>query len=125
MVVVLDASAWVDALTGGAELDPDSPRPTVPPHFDVEVLGSVRGMQQRGLISSDKANQAFARHGTLVCDRVFSAVDVARAWELREALSFRDAWYVALAERLTARWVTADRKAARTAKRLGIAVQIV
>jgi predicted nucleic acid-binding protein len=44
---------------------------------------------------------------------------------LRDSLSFTDAWYVALARRLEATWITADQKAGRTASRFGVTVRIV
>lgn len=44
-VIVLDASAWVDVLAGqGDDALLRHEELAVPPHFDVEVLASVRGL---------------------------------------------------------------------------------
>jgi len=125
-VIVLDASAWIDVLVAGLEIpDLATDDLCVPPHFDVEVLGSLRALQHRDSIDRSQADTAAERHLRGLFDRVYDSVDLRRAWGLRAAMSFRDAWYVALTERLEARWVTGDSKAARAARGLGIATQVV
>jgi predicted nucleic acid-binding protein len=125
-VIVLDASAWVNVLTADLTIpqlgDADV---YAPPHFDVEVVGSVRAMRQRDWITEDQANTAVDRHLRSVFWRTHDPADVRRAWSWRESLSFRDAWYVALARRLDAEWYTADERAAKTARQLGARVRTV
>lgn len=116
--MVLDASAWINALTGVLDLPELGWRTrTVPPHFDSEVVGSIRALCQRDVISASTADVALERHLRGPFDRVFDRRDISRAWQLREAMSFADAWYVALAERLDATFITADERVGRTATR--------
>lgn len=125
-MIVLDASAWIDVLTAGLNIrDLAEHSLYVPPHFDVEVVGSVRALRQRGSITSGQADTAIDRHLRGIFVRVYDPVDVRRAWTLRESMSLRDAWYVALAERLNATWVTVDEKAAGAAVRQGVATRTV
>lgn len=125
-MIVLDASAWVDVLTAGLdipELGTDSV--VVPPHFDVEVLGTIRALSQRELLSAEDAGTAYEQHLSAQFEHVHDVADIRRAWTWRHALSLADAWYVALAERLDATWITADQKAARTARLMDVNVQVV
>lgn len=124
--LVLDASAWVDILLrrsdGRSVADGEI---VVPPHFDVEVIGAIRSLAQRGALGESTATDAVDRHLRMPFTRSFDPADAGAAWELREAMSFRDAWYVALARRLDAPWVTADSRAAGVAERLGVQVRPV
>lgn len=117
-MIVLDASAWVDVLAGGSRgsalEDEDI---SVPPHFDVEVIGSIRALHQRRVLTGGAADLAVDRHLRAPFVRSFEPADARAAWTMREAMSYRDAWYVALAQRLDAAWVTADLRAARAAER--------
>ncbi|MDF8264370.1 type II toxin-antitoxin system VapC family toxin [Luteipulveratus flavus] len=117
-MIVLDASAWVDVVAGGSRGSVlESKDITVPPHFDVEVIGSIRALHQRRVLTDDAADRAVDRHLRAPFVRSFEPADARAAWTLREAMSSRDAWYVALAQRLEAVWVTADLRAARVAGR--------
>lgn len=125
-MIVLDASAWVDVLAGqGDDALLRHDELVVPPHFDVEVLASVRSLAQRRVIGDGAADRAKHRHLRAPFTRTFDPADAIAAWELREAMSFRDAWYVALARRLQVPWITADGKAAGVAERLGVQVRLV
>lgn len=125
-MIVLDASAWIDVLTAGLDLvELEDDDIIVPPHFDVEVMGSIRALVQRREIELQVADVAIDRHLRAQFTRVFDPEDARRAWALRDSLSFTDAWYVALARRLGATWITADQRAGRTARRLDITVSIV
>lgn len=124
-MIVVDASAWVDVLIGSVlipELAED--RLSVPPHFDAEVLGSIRALNQRGRLADIVADVAMQRHMRAPFDRVFEPGDMARDWTYRASMSFSDAWYVAIAERLNAWWFASDAKAARAAPR-HVTVRIV
>lgn len=125
-MIVLDASAWIDVLTAGVDVPALATDDiVVPPHFDVEVIGSIRALQQQGVIDPAAADKAVDRHLRGVFERSYEHADIRQAWALRDSMSFRDAWYVGLAQRLDALWVTADREAARTARRLDVTVQVV
>lgn len=125
-MIVLDASAWVDILTAGVRVRSlDDNVAAVPPHFDAEVLGAIRALHQRGELGASTADAVVDRHLGYDFDRIHDRADIRRAWDLREALSFNDAWYVALAERLGAVWITADQRAARTARTLDVEVLLV
>jgi predicted nucleic acid-binding protein len=121
-VIVLDASAWVSALTTGNQApELGNHELAVPPHFDSEVLGSVRALQQRETITTQQADDCLQRHLATVFERIFDRRDIRTAWRLRASMSFADAWYVALAERLGVSWLTADEHASRTAgKRIDV-----
>lgn len=125
-MIVLDASAWIDVLTAGLDVpelaDHDL---VVPPHFDVEVIGSIRALRQRDAIDEAAADSAVGWHLRAPIERIFEPDDLRQAWSWRESMSFRDAWYVSLARRLDAPWMTADRKAARTAERLHVVTRVV
>ncbi|MDQ3359513.1 MAG: type II toxin-antitoxin system VapC family toxin [Actinomycetota bacterium] len=121
-MIVLDASAWVDVLTAGAATTLLDDRIAVPPHFDAEVVGAVRALVQRGVLTPDLAELAVDRHLRAPFEREFESDDLRTAWRMREAMSLADGWYVALARRLGATWVTSDLRAAEAARRLGVQV---
>lgn len=125
-MIVLDASAWIDVLVAGLEIpELEQNEVLVPPHFDVEVLGSIRALAQRGTISADEADVVTARHLRAPFTRDSDLADARYAWSVRERMAFADAWYVGLAVRRNATWVTADQRAGRTARLLGAPVTIV
>lgn len=121
-MIVLDASAWIDALIGAS--DPPDPELALvaPPHFDAEVLGSIRALEQRGVLTTEAANQALHLHLSLDVEIVRHPDDVRQAWLWREHFSFADAWYIALATRLGVPWYTTDARAAKRARDQGVRV---
>lgn len=124
-MIVLDASAWIDVLTGiGRPPDPDEVV-VVPPHFDAEVVGSLRALYQRKVLSEDASERALAHHLRADFAAEREAEDIQQAWRWRDSMSFTDAWYAALALRRGATWVTTDRRAATTAQRHGVAVALL
>lgn len=124
-MIVLDASAWVDVLVAGSSAKALDDTIVVPPHFDAEVIGALRGLVQRGALPLAKAERALDRHLRAPFDRDFDPGDIQAAWRWRESLSLTDAWYAVLARRLRVTWVTADRRAVATARTLGVEVEIV
>lgn len=122
-MIVLDASAWVDILTGIA--DPPDPASAVfvPPHLDAEVVGTLRALAQRGVLSDTVAENLVHLHlqAHFTVERDDS--DVLQAWRWRESMSFAGAWYAALALRLGATLITTDQRAAAAADRLGVRCQ--
>ena len=119
-LVVVDASALVAAVA-----DAGSPgrqarerlrdcRRVAPFLIDAEVGSALRSLVLRG--EFDEGNAESAR---LLAERMIHrrhphhGVLAARAWQLRQNVSFYDALYVALAERLDCPLVTADQRIAR------------
>ncbi|MFN2470506.1 MAG: type II toxin-antitoxin system VapC family toxin [Gaiellaceae bacterium] len=127
-MIVLDSSAAVDfvARLGFGEWVGAAIRaePTVhAPHvLDVEVLGALRRLVLRALITEDEAHGALEDFKALRVRRYPHVPFVARIWELRQTLSPPDAAFVALAEALDARLVTTDQRLARAP---GLAVEVL
>lgn len=124
-MIVLDASAWVDILTGDAP-PPDPEEPVaVPPHFDAEVVGTLRALDQRAVLSPLESETALQLHLRAGFTTERDEADILQAWQWRHSMSLTDGWYAALALRRRARWLTTDRRAATTARRHGVAVQLL
>lgn len=124
-MIVLDASAWIDVLMGIGR--PPNPEETVlvPPHFDAEVVGSLRALNQRKVLSDDASERALAQHLSAGFAAELEVEDIQQAWRWRDSMSFTDAWYAALALRRGATWITTGRRAATTAQRHGVAVALL
>lgn len=83
-----------------------------PAHLDAEVVSALRRLA-RGSLAVESAVPAALRHlAGLPLRRVPLAPLLPRMWELRDNLTPYDAAYAALAERLDATLVTADRRLA-------------
>ena len=118
-MVVVDASALVDALTGashdrlrqrlGAE-----PEYAVPHLADLEVHEALRGLVRSRVVKPGLAEGAREDFGMMTIDRFPHAPFLDRVWELRGQLTAYDACYVALAEALEIPLVTTDRRLARS-----------
>ncbi|MEZ0449927.1 type II toxin-antitoxin system VapC family toxin [Cellulomonas sp. ICMP 17802] len=116
-MLVVDASVVVDFL-----LEPDRLRERfraggddlhAPAHLDVEVLGAVRRLAQRGTLTVGRARGAVDDLVDLPLTRYDVTPLLRRSWELREQVSAYDAPYVALAEALDATLLTRDERLAR------------
>ena len=120
--VVLDASALVEILLGAAItpfdrfLDPDLAL-HVPEVCDVEVVAGLRRRVARGLASELDVWDALVDYIDLPITRHSHFTMIGRMFELRANFTPYDAAYVALAERLGADLVTADRSLARAVHR--------
>lgn len=130
---VVDASAYADALVNGGALGEvvrarlQAERSWDAPHIlPAEVLSAIRGLVLAGSLDRAVAERARAR---LIGSRLHLhalAPVVDRVWDLRENLTVYDAWYVALAERLSTGLVTTDaRLAAAPALRCDVEVLAV
>ncbi len=127
-MIVVDASALVLAVVdnpmrGVAVADAVSQGAVAPHLIDAELGHALRGLVRRAVISSDEALRSLHAGHHLVATRTGHRDLTARAWELRDNVSFYDALYVALAELRGLTLVTADgRLAAASGPRCPIEV---
>lgn len=90
--------------------------------IDVEVVSSLRGLVRGGVTGTPAAREALVTMSSLPLLRYPHLPLLPRIWELRDNLTAYDASYVALAEALDCRLVTAD---ARLATAPGLRCEIV
>lgn len=113
-VIVVDASVLAPALaddgrSGDAARSRLAPeRLTAPELIDLEVGSTLRGLTLARKLPVRRAELALRDLEDLPLERVPHRLLVGRCWDLRGNLSFYDAAYVALAELLGARLLTAD-----------------
>ncbi len=114
-MLVVDASALVAYLTGGEHAEQVRAHLLQPqeilwaPHLvDAEVGHVLRRETLAGELSVGGARAALEDLADLPLRRASHHALLERAWALRENLSFYDALYVALAERLRATLLTLD-----------------
>lgn len=119
-IVVVDASALVAAVADVGSIGSQARerlrnrRRVAPFLIDAEVGSALRSMVLRGDLDEDTAESA-----RLLAERMIHRRHphhgklTARAWQLRQNVSFYDALYVALAETLDCPLVTADKRIAR------------
>ncbi len=123
----MDASALVEYLFGterGQELGPAlTSRETelhVPALCDVEVTAALRRGILLGALAEPRAEQALTAYLDLPLIRHGHQALLPRILGLRANFSAYDATYVALAERLEAPFLTADRRLARACDGVGL-----
>lgn len=120
MTAVIDASVLVELLT----MSPLGERAVgqvrvsagalhLPHLADVETLSVVRGLVAGGILTAERGAQALADLRDFPAQRWPAHMLFDRMWELRQNTTAYDATYVALAEALGARLITADQKLAR------------
>jgi predicted nucleic acid-binding protein len=120
-VIVIDASAYVDAVTEAsaranailARLETER-SVYVPAVFDVEVLHALRRLETDDDVPASIVDAGVAELTELRAVRQGHAPLLKRIWELRHNLSAYDAAYVALAEALDAPLLTSDARLARS-----------
>lgn len=83
---------------------------TAPDVVDAEVLSALRGLERGAALKTARGAQAVADLSRAPLRRVSSRSLLAEAWRHRHNLSAYDALYVALANRLGAPLLTADRR---------------
>lgn len=126
-MIVVDASAIVDALTGvagngalRAELVGEELH--APSLLDFEVVSALRGLTLGGRLGAARARDVLADFDALPIHRWASSAPLrVRAFTLRDSLSAYDAAYIALAEALECALLTRD---ARLGRSTGHAVQV-
>ncbi|MDO5094665.1 MAG: type II toxin-antitoxin system VapC family toxin [Propionibacteriaceae bacterium] len=113
-MIVLDASAMVEALVGAHPADEllDALAQDVhAPHLlDVEVASVLRGLELGGAISRARAEQARSDYWAFMIQRYELEPLADRHWQLRHRFTSYDACYIALAEVLGAPLATCDKK---------------
>ena len=130
-MIVLDASAAVEWLlvrpgapaVAGRLRDPETTA-HAPSLLGVEVTAALRGLVLGGHATPERASLAMSDLASADITLHDPTPLLPRAWELRGNLTPYDAVYVALAEALAARLVTADARIAR-APELGATVDVV
>jgi len=117
-LIVVDASAIATAVSDDAA---DGRRVrerlageqlAAPELLDLEVASVLRRLCAAGKLSAERAEAAITDLNALRVQRVPHRPLLARCWELCENLTVYDAVYVALAEALGTRLLTADRRLA-------------
>lgn len=117
--LVCDASALVELLLGtraGAAVHRalhDRATADAPALYDVEVCAAARSCVARGVLSSTRAAELLVDLADLPIVAWPHGPLLGRAWALRQSISTYDGVYVALAEALDARLITADLRLAR------------
>lgn len=127
---VLDASVLVEYVCGGERGAQVRERILASgtlwtPHLaDAEVGHVLRRAVRAGELTAARAGKALDVLARMPLRRVVHRPLLARAWALRENVSFYDALYVALAERLQLPLITLDRRIA-AAPGLRTAVEVI
>jgi len=113
-VIVLDASAMVEALIGRDVADELLEALTdgihAPHLLDVEVMSVLRGLLLGGKLGNDLAEEARRDHFAFAITRYETPPLADRIWQLRHQFTSYDATYLALAEALDAPLYTCDAK---------------
>jgi predicted nucleic acid-binding protein len=118
-LIVVDASVIAPALADDA-LDGDRARSRIrgerlvaPELLDLEVVSVLRKAVFAGALDRSRAAMALSDLGALKLRRVSHRSLLERVWALHDNLTPYDAAYVALAEALGVRFVTADEPLSR------------
>lgn len=123
-MIVLDASAMVEALVGMTPsdellglLEGDIHAPHL---LDVEVASVLRGLELARVIAPERTQQALDDYWSFTIARHEFEPLGGRVWELRHQFTAYDASYMALAEILECPLVTCDRKVRTTGHRADV-----
>jgi predicted nucleic acid-binding protein len=95
-----------------------------PELIDIETASVFRGLVRARKLSSRRAIEALSDLADLPLERASHHRLISRCWELRDNLTPYDATYVALAELLSVRLVTADERMAH-APRIRCTVEVL
>jgi predicted nucleic acid-binding protein len=119
-MLVIDASALLLALLPGDVEDArdrlaDEAELHAPHLIDLEVANAARRLSRSGQLGANRAGALLDDLADLRIDRYPHLALLPRIWELRENLSSYDGAYLALAEALDAKLLTADARLARAA----------
>jgi predicted nucleic acid-binding protein len=119
--LVLDASAMVDLLLGGAlgaivDARIDGAVIHAPAHLDAEVLSALGRLHRGGLVTADEVTRRLDVVANAPIERHPVADLVRGAWKRRNRVRLADALYVELATTLGIRLVTTDARLGRAAR---------
>jgi predicted nucleic acid-binding protein len=119
-MIVVDAAALVDALTGAPGADAVQARIReeelhAPALLDFEFVSALRGLTAGGVISESRAEDGLTDYADLPI-QLWEGSDGLRrrAFQLRHNISAYDAFYVALAEALDCPLLTRDARLSRS-----------
>jgi predicted nucleic acid-binding protein len=125
-VIVIDASAMVEALVGRAPdaelLDALGGELSAPHLLDVEVVSVLRGLWLGGKITQGTADEARRDHFAFTIIRHELEPFADRVWALRSQFTAYDAWYLALGEALDCPLYTCDAKLAAPGHRADVRI---
>jgi predicted nucleic acid-binding protein len=111
-VIIVDATVWVDLLL--AQLAPAVEERLLgdlciaPPHVDFEVGSALLRAERREVIPPGAAGRLIDAFTSTPCRREYDATDPLRALRYRDNATYADAWYLAMASRLTCPVLTTD-----------------
>ncbi len=117
-VVVLDASAVVDALVNGANL-PHSAL-VAPAHLDAEVLSALGRLHRHAVLTAPEVEELLDDLAAMPVQRVALVGLTAAAFALRQNVALRDALYVVVAQAMDAPLHTCDEALARACTDQGL-----
>jgi predicted nucleic acid-binding protein len=129
-MIVVDASVVLDAILETERSATIERRifakeeTIVAPHLlDVEIAQVLRRFQASRQLAERRAEEAIADYLALPIERYPHLPLLGRVWDLRRNLTAYDAVYVALAEFLDVRLLTADKRIARYAPHVAELIQ--
>lgn len=115
-MIVIDASAMVEALVGASPsdelLDALTQQIHAPNLLDVEVTSVLRGLELGRVLPRDAALTGLRDYWSFAIVRHGLEPLTERIWSLRHQFTSYDSFYLALAEALDAPLLTCDRKLA-------------
>ncbi len=118
-MIVLDASAALDLLTGAGRAAAireriQAERVHVPHLIDIEITHVLRKHVMSGVLSAARAEAALSLWLAADLDRHAHESLLPRIWQLRQIVTAYDAAYVALAEAIGIPLITCDGRLARS-----------
>lgn len=120
-MIVLDASAMVDALVGARPspelLEALAGEIHAPHLLDVEVTSVLRALELGRALKQDRSEEALDDYWSFTIQRHDLEPLSRRVWQLRHQFTSYDASYLSLAEALGAPLVTCDKKLATSGHR--------
>lgn len=126
-MIVVDASTWVDYLTGSLAEDDTSQilsgDPASPPHVDFEVGSALLRLERRALLPPGSAKNLASFFSQLPLRRERSVQDQVQAYDLLDNATYADAIYTALATRLGSPLLTSDAGMVESARIAGVDVR--
>jgi predicted nucleic acid-binding protein len=129
-LLVVDASAVVELIcrtraSAKAAARLENATLAAPAHLDAEVLSAIARMARANPIDEPLVSPRLAKLRRAPITRYLCPAFLADAWALNANIAVRDALYVALARRLGADLVTADRRLARAVVGVGMVAHVV